>query len=155
MKCPTCGELESKVIDSRLSRDGAAIRRRRECLACGRRFTTYERIELQMPVVVKKDSRREAFDRAKIASGLEKAFEKRPVPVDVIDGLVEDVVREVAEQGDKEVSSTYIGERIMEKLRGIDEVAYVRFASVYRSFRDVTQFVRELEELLAKRDHSG
>ena len=155
MKCPTCGELESKVIDSRLSRDGAAIRRRRECLACGRRFTTYERIELQMPVVVKKDNRREAFDRSKIVSGLEKAFEKRPVPVETIDALVEDVVRDVAEQGDKEVTSTYIGERIMDRLRGIDEVAYVRFASVYRSFRDVTQFVRELEELLAKRNPSG
>ncbi len=154
MKCPGCGELDSKVIDSRLSRDGTAIRRRRECLSCGRRFTTYERIELQMPVVVKKDSRREAFDRSKIVSGLKKAFEKRPVPVETIDALVEAVVRDVAELGDKEISSTYIGERIMDRLRTIDEVAYVRFASVYRSFKDLGQFVRELDELLEKRNPS-
>ncbi len=151
MKCPSCGELDSKVIDSRLGRNGTVIRRRRECLACGRRFTTYERIEFQLPMVVKKDGRREAFQISKIVAGLRKAFEKRPFSVTEIEELADEVAREISELGDKEIRSTEIGERIMERLRTVDQVAYVRFASVYRSFTDVTQFVRELEELLASR----
>jgi len=155
MKCPACGDLQDKVIDSRLSKNGSAIRRRRECLACGRRFTTYERIEEQMPMVIKKDGRREPFLREKIVDGLKKAFQKRPVSVTEIEELVDEVAREVAEAGDREVTSVFLGERIMDRLRDMDEVAYVRFASVYRSFRDVTQFVHELEELLARRGGSG
>ena len=151
MKCPSCGELDSKVIDSRLGRNGTVIRRRRECLACGRRFTTYERIEFQLPMVVKKDGRREAFQISKMVSGLRKAFEKRPFSVSEIEELADDVAREISELGEKEIQSTQIGERIMERLRSVDQVAYVRFASVYRSFTDVTQFVRELEELLTSR----
>jgi len=154
MKCPACHELQNKVVDSRLSQNGLAIRRRRECLACGRRFTTYERIEEQMPMVVKKDGRREPFNRDKVISGLRRAFQKRSISVNTIEEMAEVIEREFSERGEKEVQSSTIGEGIMDRLREMDEVAYVRFASVYRSFRDVTQFMQELEQLLDGRTDS-
>ena len=149
MKCPFFQALENKVIDSRLSKDGHVIRRRRECEGCERRFTTYERIEEILPMVVKKDGSREVFDRTKILSGIRKACEKRPVPVSAMEQIVEVLERELHESGEKEVPSSYIGERVMESLRQVDGVAYVRFASVYRSFRDVNEFLDELKHLLA------
>ncbi len=149
MKCPFCQDLQNKVIDSRLSKDGDVIRRRRECEACESRFTTYERVEEVLPMVVKKDGSRVAFDRAKIVIGVRKACEKRPVPVDAMDHIADDIERELREVGDKEISSSYIGERVMDHLRATDPVAYVRFASVYRSFRDVNEFLDELKDLLA------
>jgi transcriptional repressor NrdR len=147
MKCPFCQTLENKVIDSRLSQDGHVIRRRRECEKCERRFTTYERVEEILPMVVKKDGGREVFDRTKILSGIRKACEKRPVPVTAMEQIVEAIERELHESGEKEVSSSYIGERVMDSLRRVDGVAYVRFASVYRSFRDVNEFLDELKHL--------
>ena len=148
MKCPFCQELENRVIDSRLSKDGHVIRRRRECMSCDRRFTTYERVEEILPMVVKKDGTREVFDRQKIVSGIRKACEKRPVPVSAMEQIVEGIERELHESGEKEVSSSYIGERVMESLRAVDGVAYVRFASVYRSFRDLNEFLTELRHIL-------
>jgi transcriptional repressor NrdR len=155
MRCPACQDLENKVVDSRLSKDGLAIRRRRECSSCGRRFTTYERIEEQLPLVVKKDGRREPFARLKIIEGLKKAFQKRSVSIEEIEALADDLTKEFSERGDKEVAASVVGERIMERLKEMDEVAYVRFASVYRSFRDVTHFMEELQELLAGRKADG
>ncbi len=152
MKCPYCGFLDSKVVDSRNGKDGTSIRRRRECLKCNRRFTTYERIEEINLVIVKKDGRREGFDRSKIIDGLEKACEKRPISVEVIENLVSDLERELQETGEREVNSKAIGEKLITKLYEIDEVAYVRFASVYRSFKDVNQFMDELKELLKEKD---
>ncbi len=152
MKCPYCSFLDSKVVDSRNGKDGTSIRRRRECLKCNRRFTTYERIEEINLVIVKKDGRREGFDRSKIIDGLEKACEKRPISVDVIENLVSDLERELQETGEREVNSKVIGERLISKLYEIDEVAYVRFASVYRSFKDVNQFMDELKDLLKEKD---
>jgi transcriptional repressor NrdR len=152
MKCPFCQALENRVIDSRLSRDSAVIRRRRECSACERRFTTYERVEEILPMVVKKDGAREVFDEQKILGGIRKACEKRPVPVTSMEQIVESIERELHESGEKEVSSSYIGERVMESLRDVDGVAYVRFASVYRSFRDVNEFLAELKHILARED---
>lgn len=152
MKCPFCQALENKVIDSRLSKDGAAIRRRRECERCERRFTTYERVEEILPMVVKKDGGREMFDRAKVLSGIRKACEKRPVPVSVMEQIIEGLERELHDSGEKEVPSTYIGERVMERLRQVDGVAYVRFASVYRSFRDINEFLEELKHLKNQRE---
>lgn len=150
MKCPTCGYKETKVIDSRLNSDGSSIRRRRECLKCEKRFTTYEYVE-QMPImVVKKDGRRQPFDRTKIVSGMVKACEKRPVSIDKIEDITSEVERAIQRQFDREVQSSVIGEMIMEKLAAIDEVAYVRFASVYRQFRDVNQFMTELKYILDK-----
>lgn len=154
MKCPFCGELEDKVIDSRASQDGGSIRRRRECVACGRRFTTYERLEEITPLVVKKDGRREPFDRQKLLAGLQRATVKRPVSMDVLDQLVSDVERRLQECGEKEVSSTTIGRMVLERLQPIDDVAYVRFASVYRDFDDVSEFMRELARLQAERGRS-
>lgn len=148
MKCPSCQDLQNKVVDSRLSLNGRAIRRRRECLSCGRRFTTYERVDEQMPMVVKKDGRREMFTRDKVITGLKRAFQKRSISVNTMEELAEDIEREFSERGEKEVTSSSVGEAVMERLKGIDEVAYVRFASVYRSFKDVTQFMQELERLL-------
>lgn len=148
MKCPSCQDLQNKVVDSRLSLNGRAIRRRRECLSCGRRFTTYERVDEQMPMVVKKDGRREMFSRDKVITGLKRAFQKRSISVNTMEELAEDIEREFSERGEKEVTSSSVGEAVMERLKGIDEVAYVRFASVYRSFKDVTQFMQELERLL-------
>ena len=152
MKCPYCTFLDSKVVDSRNGKDGTSIRRRRECLKCNRRFTTYERIEELNLVIVKKDGRREPFDRAKVIDGLEKACEKRPISVEVIEQMVTDMERELQERGDREVDSKEIGERLIGKLYEIDEVAYVRFASVYRSFKDVNQFMDELKELLKEKE---
>ncbi|MGI5863360.1 MAG: transcriptional regulator NrdR [Myxococcales bacterium] len=151
MRCPFCKKTENKVIDSRLSHEGHAIRRRRECLDCERRFTTYERVEDTLPLVVKKDGRRESFDREKIAAGLKKAVEKRPVPAEQIEQMLDAIEQKIQETGEKEVQSRLIGELVMKALQQIDDVAYVRFASVYRDFRDVQEFMNELKELLAER----
>jgi transcriptional repressor NrdR len=151
MKCPFCLALENKVIDSRLSQDGFVIRRRRECLACERRFTTYERALETMPMVVKKDGSREVFDRHKILLGIQNACEKRPVPGGAMEQIVDSLEHELHESGEKEVPSSYIGERVMESLREIDPVAYVRFVSVYRSFNDVNDFIEELRHLLGRK----
>ena len=151
MKCPFCSSLESKVIDSRLAKDETSIRRRRECLDCTSRFTTYERVEEVELMIVKKDGVREPFDRNKIISGMTKACEKRPISVDVIESFVSALEREFQDRGEREVDSTEIGERVISKLYEIDEVAYVRFASVYRSFKDVNQFMSELKDLLKEK----
>jgi transcriptional repressor NrdR len=151
MRCPWCAHLEDKVVDSREAQEGQATRRRRECLSCGRRFTTYERIEDVLPQVVKKDGRREAFDRRKIVEGLLRACQKRPVSRERIDDLVSAVERRMQEQGEREVSSHAVGEAVMDRLRDLDQVAYVRFASVYRAFTDVGEFMSELEGLVKKR----
>ncbi len=150
MKCPFCGHTENKVIDSRISKDGKAVRRRRECLGCTKRFTTYEYVEDVLPMVVKKDGRREQFDRQKILNGLKKACEKRPISMEAIDKLVENVEQACQEMQAEEISSTVIGEKIMSELKNFDGVAYVRFASVYRQFRDVGEFMSELKDLLSK-----
>jgi len=150
MKCPFCGHSENKVIDSRISKDGKAVRRRRECLDCTKRFTTYEYVEDVLPMVVKKDGRREQFDRQKILNGLKKACEKRPISMEAIDKLVENVEQACQEMQAEEISSTVIGEKIMSELKNFDGVAYVRFASVYRQFRDVGEFMSELKDLLSK-----
>ncbi|MDO9042343.1 MAG: transcriptional regulator NrdR [Desulfocapsaceae bacterium] len=152
MKCPYCGHLDNKVIDSRLNKESTITRRRRSCLTCNQRFTTYERLEVMMPVLVKKDGRREAWDRQKMVVGLEKACEKRPVSYDDIDAFVDEIEKRLQDLGLKEVSSQIIGEWVMESLPELDEVAYVRFASVYRQFKDVSQFVDELKTLLDARD---
>ena len=149
MKCPFCGHQEDKVVDSRGSVDGVSIRRRRECLSCGKRFTTYEQVEAQPLMVVKKDGRREPFDRHKLLAGLVKACEKRPVSMDELELLIDQLERELSQQFEREVSSREIGERVMRRLHTLDPVAYVRFASVYREFKDVEQFMRELKDLLA------
>jgi transcriptional repressor NrdR len=151
MKCPYCPETETKVVDSRESKDGELIRRRRECERCGNRFITYERVEEPLPAVVKKDGRRETFDRMKIAGGIKKACEKRPIGMQVIEEVVDRIERWVQDVGEPEISSSAIGEKVMEELQGLDQIAYVRFASVYRSFRDISEFKRELEDLLNKR----
>ena len=151
MKCPSCGEFDSKVVDSRTVKDGSEIRRRRECDGCSRRFTTYERTEVRHPMVIKKDGRREPWTRNKILRGLNRAFEKRPVSVTVVDDLVDAIEREFA-VGGVEVPCRAIGEHIMNKLREIDQVAYVRFASVYRSFKDIGEFVSEIAALETRRD---
>ena len=148
MRCPFCHDSENKVIDSRESHEGAVIRRRRECLECKRRFTTYERVEELNPLVVKKDGRREAFDREKMLAGLKKACEKRPVSVDQLEEIVTAIERRLQELGEKEVPTKVLGEEVMRRLPMLDEVAYVRFASVYRSFRDIAEFMSELTELL-------
>lgn len=147
MKCPACGTIDDKVIDSRLGKDNTVIRRRRQCLNCNKRFTTYERIEEILPLVVKKDGRRENFDRRKIVEGMRRACEKRPVSIDRIEAVADAIEQELMEKADREVSVRYIGERIMDELRRIDDVAYVRFASVYRSFRDIEEFMNEIKEL--------
>ena len=151
MKCPFCRDLENKVIDSRLSKEGDVIRRRRECLQCTRRFTTYERAEEALPLVVKKDGRRETFDRLKIVAGLKRACEKRPVSIEAIEKVVDGIERGLQERGEKEVPSSAIGEALMRELHGLDKVAYVRFASVYRSFEDIGEFMEELQTLLKER----
>ena len=148
MKCPFCRNLDSKGVDSLLSREGD-ITRRRECLACGYRFTTYEQVEETMPLVVKKDGRREPFQRAKLYEGIIKACEKRPVSIDAIENFLDSLEREMLESGQREIASTWIGERVMAQLRTWDEVAYVRFASVYRHFTDATDFMEEIRDLLA------
>jgi transcriptional repressor NrdR len=150
MKCPFCANAENKVIDSRISKDGKAIRRRRECLGCARRFTTYEYVEDILPMVVKKDGRREQFDRQKILAGVKKACEKRPISMEAIDKIVENVEQACQEFQGEEIPSTIVGEKVMNELKAQDGVAYVRFASVYRQFRDVGEFMTELKELLSK-----
>lgn len=151
MNCPFCSGLDSKVIDSRASDEGNTIRRRRECLFCQKRFTTYERIEETPLMVIKKDGRREPFDQAKLLNGLLKACEKRPVAYGTLEKLVNTVEREVRNRMEPEVASTVIGELIMEGLKGVDEVAYVRFASVYRQFKDLGDLMQELQNILGKR----
>jgi len=151
MRCPFCHDLENRVVDSRLGKEGDAIRRRRHCERCGRRFTTYERVEDALPMVAKKDGRREPFDRSKIVNGLKRACEKRPISVDTIEGIADLIERQLQESGDREITSRALGESVMGALHDLDPVAYVRFASVYRSFRDVHEFMRELEDLIAKR----
>jgi transcriptional repressor NrdR len=148
MKCPFCANRENKVIDSRLSKDSSAIRRRRECLGCERRFTTYEFVEEVLPTVVKKDGRREPFDRVKILAGIKKACQKRPISIDAIEKILENVQNVCQEYQDKEIASSAIGEIVMKELHALDGVAYVRFASVYRQFRDVAEFVDELKDFL-------
>lgn len=148
MKCPFCQHLESKVTDSRLSVEADMIRRRRECEKCGRRFTTYERVEEILPMVIKKDGTREAFDRLKVLSGVKKACEKRPIPIDAVNSLVRHVEETLQEREAKEIPSKEIGELVMNELKKLDDVAYVRFASVYRSFRDVNEFINEIQGLL-------
>ena len=151
MHCPFCGHVETKVNDSRLAGEGRQIRRRRECLSCGERFTTFETAELVMPVIVKGDRSRESFDEGKLRGGMEKALEKRPVPREQLDEAVSRIVHQVRSVGDREVSSRAIGELVMEELRHLDEVAYVRFASVYRQFEDVQAFHDEIERLRSAR----
>jgi transcriptional repressor NrdR len=150
MKCPFCSNPDSKVVDSRPDKDGSTIRRRRECESCGRRFTTHERVEEILPQVVKRDGRREPFERLKLVSGLKKACEKRPVSAETIEEMVDRVEARLMESGEKELSSTTIGELVMRELHEVDQVAYVRFASVYRSFKDITEFMSELQDLLKK-----
>ncbi|MFQ5673323.1 MAG: transcriptional regulator NrdR [Nitrospinales bacterium] len=148
MKCPRCSNMENKVVDSRMNREGDLIRRRRECLQCHDRFTTYERIEQLMPFVIKKDGRRETFDRNKILDGVQKACQKRPIGMEQIEELVAKVEKQLQESGEKEVSAVNIGEKVVMELYHLDDVAYVRFASVYRSFKDVNEFMSELKDIL-------
>ncbi|NQU18907.1 transcriptional repressor NrdR [bacterium] len=154
MKCPFCGYKKDKVMDSRLSRDGKSIRRRRECLKCKKRYTTHEYLEETSLLVIKKDGRRAQFDRKKILSGIIKACEKRPVSLERMEAIVTSVERSIYKDFDKEVSSRVIGEFVMERLAKLDDVAYVRFASVYRQFKDVNQFMKELKGMLGKRSHN-
>lgn len=148
MNCPFCSHDDTRVVDSRLGKEGNNVRRRRECPACERRFTTYERVEEILPWVIKKDGRREAFDRSKIISGMQRACEKRPVSVEQIEAMVDQLERKFQEQGEKELDASLIGKAVMEKLHDADEVAYVRFASVYRQFKDINEFMSELTDLL-------
>ncbi len=152
MKCPYCGHLQDKVVDSRESREGEVIRRRRECLECGRRFTSYERVDEIPYMVVKKDGRRERFERQKLITGLLKACEKRPVRVNALEAVADRVEAALQEKPDKEISTTEIGQHVMQELRQLDKVAYVRFASVYRHFRDIGEFMTELEDLIKSKD---
>ena len=155
MKCPYCTEIDNKVIDSRLSKDGRTIRRRRECIKCGHRFTTYEKLEDVLPMVVKKDGRREPFNREKITEGIQKACQKRPISMTKIEEFVDSLELYFQELGKKEVESEEIGEKVIGALKEWDGVAYVRFASVYRQFKDINEFMEELEEVLKSRKESG
>ncbi|RMF25370.1 MAG: transcriptional repressor NrdR [Deltaproteobacteria bacterium] len=151
MKCPFCGHEDNRVVDSREAGDGDAIRRRRECGGCRRRFTTYERPDLVLPMIVKKDGRREPYSRDKVLAGLHKACEKRPVPADAIERIAVTVERRLHDVGAREVSSSVVGETIMDELKDLDDVAYVRFASVYKSFRDIDEFQAALETIVKER----
>jgi transcriptional repressor NrdR len=155
MKCPFCTHLESKVTDSRLSTVGDVTRRRRECESCARRFTTYERVEEVLPLVVKKDGRREPFDRVKVLSGLKKACDKRAIPLERLEMIVDRIERDLMDTGEKEILATMVGERVMNHLRELDDIAYVRFASVYRSFRDIEEFRAELEKIAGRKEESA
>jgi transcriptional repressor NrdR len=148
MRCPFCGYHDSKVVDSRVAKDGDSIRRRRECINCNRRFTTYERIEEVAQMVIKKDGRREAFDRWKLKSGIMKAIEKRAVSLEQVDAVINSIERELFNTNEHEVTTKSLGEAVMNRLKGIDEVAYVRFASVYRQFKDINEFMSELKDML-------
>jgi transcriptional repressor NrdR len=151
MKCPFCAYSESKVIDSRPAEEGATIRRRRECLACQKRFTTYEIVERLPPVVVKRDGSRQSFDKVKLINGMVRACEKRPVPLQTLEGIADDIEQELQSGLEREVNTVQIGEMVMSRLKDIDEVAYVRFASVYRSFKDINTFMEELSKLLTEK----
>jgi transcriptional repressor NrdR len=151
MKCPFCGEFDNKVIDSRVSKDGSVIRRRRECIECSRRFTTYEHIEEIPIMIVKKDGRREVFSRAKVRQGMQRACQKLDISMNVIEDFIEDLERDLRETGEKEIPSRVVGEKVMAQLHGLNAIAYVRFASVYREFKDVNDFVSELKSLLSER----
>jgi transcriptional repressor NrdR len=151
VKCPFCDELEDKVVDSRMAKEGEVIRRRRECLGCKRRYTTYERVEEILPMVVKKDGRRESFDRTKILAGLKKACEKRPISTATIEDVTDRIEKRVQEMGETEIESGVVGEELMKELHQLDQVAYVRFASVYREFKDIDQFMDELKTLAQQR----
>jgi transcriptional repressor NrdR len=151
MKCPYCTKIDNKVIDSRLSKDGRTIRRRRECTECARRFTTYEKLEDVLPMVIKKDGRREPFNREKITEGIKKACQKRPVSITKIEDFVDSLEVYFQELGKKEIESKEVGERVINNLKEWDEVAYVRFASVYRQFKDINEFMAELEGILKSR----
>ena len=155
MKCPGCSGMENKVIDSRLNKEGTVIRRRRECLSCSERFTTYEKLERSLPLLIKKDGRREEFDRDKIIDGVKKACQKRPVSIKDIEELVDRVEQYLQELGEKEVSAVKIGEKVISEIYNLDDVAYVRFASVYRSFKDVNEFMVELKEVLKSKEESN
>jgi transcriptional repressor NrdR len=151
VKCPFCDELEDKVVDSRMAKEGEVIRRRRECLGCKRRYTTYERVDEILPVVVKKDGRRESFDRSKILAGLKKACEKRPISTATIETVTDRIEKHIQEMGETEIESRIVGEELMKELHQLDQVAYVRFASVYREFKDIDQFMDELKTLAQQR----
>ena len=151
MRCPFCSRFEDKVVDSRMAKEGEAIRRRRECLGCKRRYTTYERVEEILPVVVKKDGRRESFDRNKILVGLKKACEKRPISIGTIEAVTDRIEKRIQEMGETEIESRVVGEEVMKELHQLDQVAYVRFASVYREFKDIDQFMDELKTLAQQR----
>src|SRR5271155_5413617 len=151
MRCPYCRTREDRVVDSRISGDGGTIRRRRMCASCERRFTTYERVEEATPMVVKKDNRREPYDRLKVIAGIKRACEKRPVSMETIEQIADRIEASVAERGGKEVPSSFVGSAVMNELHEIDQVAYVRFASVYRSFKDIDEFMHELEDLIRLR----
>ncbi len=151
MKCPFCDELEDKVVDSRMAKEGEVIRRRRECLGCKRRYTTYERVDEILPMVVKKDGRRESFDRTKILAGLKKACEKRPISTATIETVSDRIEKRIQEMGETEIESRIVGEELMKELDQLDQVAYVRFASVYREFKDIDQFMDELRTLAQQR----
>ena len=151
MKCPYCGYKESKVIDSRPAEEGSSIRRRRECLSCAKRFTTYETVESLPMVVIKKDGSRQSFDKRKVLGGMIRACEKRPVPLELLAQKTDEIEQTLQNALEREISTEYIGELVMEKLRTLDEVAYVRFASVYRQFKDIDTFMKELNKLLAEK----
>jgi transcriptional repressor NrdR len=151
MKCPFCGDLDNKVIDSRVSKDGSVIRRRRECVECSRRFTTYEHIEEIPIMIIKKDGRREVFSREKVRSGMQRACQKLDISMNVIEDFIDDLERDLRETGEKEIPSREVGEKVMAKLHTLNDIAYVRFASVYREFKDVNDFVSELKSLLSER----
>ncbi len=147
MKCPFCGSIEDKVIDSRMAKDGDVIRRRRQCLKCDQRFTSYERVDEPFPMVIKKDGSREFFDGYKILSGLKKACEKRPIPISSLEEIEKNIEQKLMGLGVKEIQSSWIGEEIMSALKDLDKVAYVRFASVYRQFRDINDLIKEVKNL--------
>jgi len=151
VRCPFCSHIEDKVVDSRMAKEGEAIRRRRECLGCKRRFTTYERVDEVLPVVIKKDSRREPFDRAKVLAGLKRACEKRPISIATLEAVSDRIEKRIQERGEAEVQCRVVGEEVMSELHQLDQVAYVRFASVYREFKDVEQFLDEVKSLVRER----
>ena len=154
MRCPFCSHTEDKVVDSRMAKEGEAIRRRRECLGCKRRFTTYEREDEVLPMIVKKDGRREPFDRAKVLAGLRKACEKRPISIATLEVIADKIEKRIQERGETEVQCRAVGEEVMNALHQLDQVAYVRFASVYREFKDVEQFMDEVKLLVRERGQS-
>ncbi|ABA88690.1 transcriptional repressor of ribonucleotide reductase, NrdR, zinc ribbon and ATP-cone domain-containing [Syntrophotalea carbinolica DSM 2380] len=150
MKCPFCGFADTRVIDSRLGKEGNNIRRRRECSQCERRFTTFERVEDMLPLIIKKDARRQPFDRKKVIGGIQRACEKRPVSIATIEKIVDTLERQLQESGEREIESKIIGQAVMDALHDLDQVAYVRFASVYRQFKDINEFMAELKDILAE-----